>query len=410
MGYLVFKNALLIDGTGKEPIPSASVAVENGLIKEVQTGGKGVFPSAEVIDCKGKTVMPGLIDAHIHLGLTSAEMSELARRNPPGLMAAKMIRNLKESLDQGFTTCRDCGGADAGFRIAVEQKYAVGSRLQVCGPVLSQTGGHGDDRLPAESRAYTPAAMGFTGIVCDGVPAVQRATRELLRQGVDFIKIMAGGGCASPADTPNTSQYSLEELKAIVFEAESAGTYVAAHCYSNRSIRLCAEAGVRTIEHGNLMEAETAKIATKAGCCLVPTLATYEAMTTHGKEWGLPQYVLDKVAMVREAGFESLKHAVDAGMIIGAGSDLACERQIYKGSTLELQARVQGAMGAIVSSTKTNAEILRIADRLGTIEPGKIADIIVIDGNPLEDMSLFCKYEEKIPVIMKEGELYKNKL
>jgi Imidazolonepropionase and related amidohydrolases len=410
MGYLILQNAALFDGTGADVRTGMTVVVEGKKILDVSGAPRTASAGDTVIDCRGKFLMPGLIDGHMHLGLVDPAMSELVRRNPPGLMAAKMFINLKDSLDQGFTTARDCGGTDAGFRIAVERGYAVGSKLIISGPVLCQTGGHADDRVAAEDRPHIPAKIGFTGYVCNGVPEVQQAARDVIRQGADFVKIMAGGGCASPTDPPTTSQYSPAELEAIVFEAESAETYVAAHCYSNRSIRLCAAAGVKTIEHGNLMDADTAKFAKERGSALIPTLPAYEMMYKLADEWGLPDYIRAKVEVVREAGLVAIKNAMDAGMPVGLGTDLSNERHIYCHVALEQQAKVQGNAGALLAATKVNAEILGIADTVGTIEPGKAADMLLLSGDPLADISLFADYEKNLQVIVQDGAVYKNTL
>ncbi|MDR1943925.1 MAG: amidohydrolase family protein [Synergistaceae bacterium] len=408
MAYLILKNVTLFDGTGSDPKSGMNLIVEGDRIVDVTASRKSPSALDTEIDCKGKVMLPGLIDAHMHIGLINPQMSEVVRNNHPGLMAAKMFRNLKDAIEQGFTTARDCGGADKGFKIAVEKGMVPGCRLIVCGPVLCQTGGHADDRMAAEDRPHTPGRIGFTGYVCNGVPEVQKGARDVLRQGSDFIKIMAGGGCASPTDPPTTSQYSPEELRAIVFEAESAETYVAAHCYSNRSIRLCADAGVKTIEHGNLMDLETAKFAASKGSALIPTLPAYEMMYRLADEWGLPDYVRVKVDVVREAGLNAIKNAMETGMAIGLGTDLPNERHIYCGVALEQQAKVQGELGALISATKTNAEILGISDRLGTVEPGKLADMILVSGDPFSDISLFNNYNDNILMIIKGGEVYKN--
>lgn len=408
MSYLILKNATLFDGAGGDLLPNMNVAVRGNRIIEISSAPRTESAGDAVIDCRGKILMPGLIDAHMHLGLVDPAMSEMARRNHPGLLAAKMFINLKESLDQGFTTARDCGGADRGFKIAVEQGYARGSRLIVCGPVLCQTGGHADDRTAAEDRPHTPGKIGFTGYVCNGVSEVRQAARDVLRRGADFVKIMAGGGCTSPTDPPTASQYSPEELSAIVFEAQSAETYVAAHCYSNRSIRLCAGAGCCTIEHGNLMDADTAVYAAERGCVLIPTLPAYEMMHRLADEWGLPDYVRAKVGVVKEAGLEAIRNAMKAGMTVGLGTDLPNERHNYCAVALEEQAKVQGALGALLSATKTNAEILGIAGELGTIETGKLADMILVSGDPFENISLFSDYERNIEVIVQDGRVYKN--
>lgn len=408
MSILVLRNATLFDGTGSSPVSGMDIVIDGEKIIDISSKQKNFSASDTIIDCKGKMLLPGLIDAHMHIGLVNPQMSELTRSNQPGLLAAKMFWNLRESLEQGFTTGRDCGGADAGFKQAVEKGIVPGCRLIVSGPALCQTGGHSDDRTASEDRPHYPGKLGFTGYVCNGVAEVQQASRDVIRRGADFIKIMAGGGCASPTDPPTTSQYSPAELEAIVFEAESAETYVAAHCYSNRSIRLCADAGVYTIEHGNLMDQDTAKFAASKGCALVPTQAAYEMLYELADEWNLPSYVRAKVDIVKEAGLVAIKNAMDAGMTVGFGTDLPCEHHIYNHVSLTQQARVQGELDTLLSATKINAEILGIDNILGTLEVGKLADMILVSGDPFKDISLFKNYKENILLVIKGGEIYKN--
>lgn len=408
MNYTIFKNATLIDGNGGDPRFNVSVSVEDNIIKEISEGER-VSVSAEIVDCKGKTLMPGLIDGHMHLGLIETETVDIVRKNPIGLIAARMFRNLKELLDQGYTSARDLGGADNGFRIAVETGEVVGPRLKVCGPCIAQSGGHGDNRFPSEYRPYYEGSMGFRARMADGVPEVLKACRETLREGSDFIKIMACGGCASPTGGPDACQYTPCEIEAAVSVAENAGTYVAAHCYSDKSIRRCTEAGVRTIEHGNLLERETAKLMAEKGTYLVPTLVTYEMVLEFEKE-SLSKYMCDKFVTCNALGYESIKYAMEEGVKIGGGSDLTARRTKYASGAIFYQAKVQGPMGAIVSFTKTNAEIMGMSDQIGTIEEGKLADIIVLDKDPIAHIDLFKNPEENILVIMQDGKFHKRKI
>ncbi|MDR3669983.1 MAG: amidohydrolase family protein, partial [Holophaga sp.] len=236
----------------------------------------------------------------------------------------------------------------------------------------------------------------------------RRGAREQLRLGVDFIKIMAGGGAASPSDELDTSQYSLEEMQAAVFEAESAGKYVAAHCYSDRGIKLCCKAGIRTIEHCNLMTESSAQAMKAAGAFMVPTMVTYVMISRMGKELGLSDNFVRKINQALEKAENSLTIAKAFGLKIGSGSDLLGPMQTYKGMELELQARVLGPMGALLATTKTNAEIIRREHDLGTIEAGKLADFILVKGDPLKDMTLFQNYQENLTLIIQEGNIYKN--
>lgn len=409
MNTLVLKNAVMIDGTGSDPVPNGSVIVEGERIREVLATAPGRAPShATIIDCKGKTLLPGLVDAHVHVGAVEANLMDQQRQNHTSMLVIRTLKVIRETLDQGFTTIRDAGGADPGFREALQQGLIQGPRLFVAGYPLSQTGGHGDFRLPTDRRPPSEDQAGLATRVCDGVDQVRQAARELLRQGVDHLKVMAGGGAMSPSDELDTSQYSIEELKAIVFEAQSAGTYVMAHVYSSRSIRNAVAAGIRSLEHGNLLDEEAARAIKEAEAFLVPTLVTYEMISQMGKELGIPDNNLRKINIARERSLEALAIAHRMGVKIASGSDLLGPMQIYKGAELELKSRVLGPMGAIVASTKTNAELLRKEKDLGTIEAGKLADLILLDGDPLKEIKLFQQYQEKITLIIQSGRVYKN--
>ncbi|WP_455599962.1 amidohydrolase family protein [Cloacibacillus sp.] len=408
MAYKLFKNANLIDGNGGEIRENISLLVENDHIKEI--GKRISAPYADkTFDCKGNTIMPGLIDAHMHLGLVEIEVINLSRRNAPGLMAARMFKNLREALDQGYTYARDTGGADAGFREAVNLGLAVGPRLKICGAAIAQTGGHGDDRVASETRPYSEPYMGFRSVIADGVPEMLKTARENIRRGADFIKVMCGGGCASPTQGPETSQYTLEELKAAVDVADSVGSYVASHSYSNKSIVLSANAGIRTIEHANLMTKETATLVAQKGAFIVPTQITYEIVIKKSRDL-VAKFIYDKFVSVCERGYEAIHNAMEAGIPIGGGTDLTGENTKYASGAIAYQAKAMGAMGAIVAFTKTNAKILRVEDVTGTLEEGKLADILVVNGNPLDNIDLFKDHRKNLLLIMQGGHVHKNLL
>jgi imidazolonepropionase-like amidohydrolase len=409
MSTLVLKKAVVIDGTGADPIVNGSVVVEDDRIKEILRGRSGQLPSdAQVIDCRNQTLLPGLIDGHVHLGAVDANIMEQQRLYHPSMLVIRTLKVIQEALDQGFTTVRDAGGADAGYREAQRQGLIPGPRIFVSGYALSQTGGHGDFRLPTEVRSPSQDLAGVATRVCDGVDEVRRGAREQLRRGADFIKVMGGGGCMSPSDEIDTSQYSPDELRAAVFEAEAVGTYVAAHVYSSRSVRNCVSAGIRTLEHGNLLDEIAAKAIKDAGAFLVPTLVTYEMISRMGKSLGIPDNNVRKINEARDRGLEALAIAQKLGVKIASGSDLLGPMQRYKGMELELKARVLGPMGAIVATTKMNAELLKKEKDLGTIEAGKLADLILIQGDPLKDITILQQYQEKISLIVQGGRVYKN--
>ena len=403
----LFKNANLLDCTGKDPVDSSWVVVENQLIKEIGAGATvPSFSNAEVIDCKGNTLMPGLIDAHIHLHLFDNDLAEIHRRNYPAMHFVKALAVLKDTGEQGFTTVRDAGGADAGFRVAVQQGLVPGPKITVCGTSLTMTGGHADMRLATEICPPAWASI-MTGVVADGVAEVQKAAREQLRKGVDYLKVMAGGGCGSPADEPDTTQYTLEELVAVVREAKAVKKEVLAHCYSNSSMKLCAEAGIYSIEHGNYLDRETADYLKKQDCWLVPTMTTYFYMSEHGEELGIPAYFLRKMKMVREFAMEAVANAMAAGVRIGSGSDTVGSGQRFKAMELELKSRVMGPMKAILSATRENAKLLKQESQIGTVEVGKCADLLLVKGDPLKDIALF-QNRDNLLAILQDGNFVKK--
>jgi imidazolonepropionase-like amidohydrolase len=275
--------------------------------------------------------------------------------------------------------------------------------------VLSQTGGHGDKRRPSEWTAPLDADIGMLAVIADGVDEVRRAAREQLRHGVDQIKIMASGGAMSPGDALEATQYSVEELRAAVEEARAAGTYVLAHAYSGPAVRRALEAGVRSIEHGNLIDAETAAAIRDAGAFLVPTMATYEAIAREGSRHGIGPHQLRKIDQARAKSVESLAHAYRAGCRIASGSDLLGDMAIYRTHELALKGQVMTPMDVLCSATRVTAELLRLDDRIGTVEPGKEADLIALDGNPLDDLRLF-QDPERLHLVMKGGAVYRQRL
>src|SRR5216684_6541208 len=267
MAITILKSAFLIDCTGKEPADGAAVVIEGERIKDVIRSGK-VGPlkgKVDTLDLKGRTLMPGLTDAHVHMCAVEGNIAEQHRYNPPSLIGAKALRRIEQALQQGFTTVRDAGGADYGFREAVSSGLYPGPRMLVSGRVLSQTGGHGDKRRRAEWIEPIDCCYGMIGVIADGPDEVRKAVREQLRRDVDQIKIMASGGAMSPSDELDTTQFTIGEMRAAVEEARAVGKYVLAHAYSDSAVRNAIEAGVRSIEHGNLIREAAAKAIKDAG-------------------------------------------------------------------------------------------------------------------------------------------------
>jgi imidazolonepropionase-like amidohydrolase len=406
-----FRHATVLPGTGADPVEDATVVVEGAIIQDILSSQAAASVSGEVIDCRGRTLMPGLIDAHVHVCALEVDLSAQRRTYPTSLMAYATGKAIKEALDQGFTTVRDAGGADWGMKEAVDRGLIPGPRMFVSGHPLSQTGGHGDSRTRAENHAGCDcgAAIGMVPNIADGVDEVRRAVRTQLRRGADQIKVMAGGGVASPTDPLESVQYRPDELSAAVAEAQAAGTYVLAHAYTPEAIRAAVEAGVRSIEHGNFLDEATADLMAARGTFLVPTFVTYEKLYEYGRERGLTAAQLAKLDLVLGSGLDGLRRAHQAGVRIGSGSDLLGDLARYKTRELAIKASVLGAHETLVATTKTNAELIGIADEVGTVEPGKRADLLMVNGDPLADIGLL-QDQDNLLVIVKAGEIYKRQI
>ena len=410
MTSYVFSGGRFLDPRRDDLQDNISVLIEDGAVKEVADRPIS-SPSATPIDLRGRTLMPGLIDAHIHVVLTEVNLRLLADV-PLTLLAAKGSVAMRAMLHRGFTTLRDTGGADYGIKAAVEQGLFEGPRLFIAGQPLSQTGGHADNRLRTQDREFCACCSGlsWTARVADGVPEVIKATRDELRKGADHIKIMVSGGVASQADPLESLQYRIDEIEAAVDEATRWGTYVCAHAYSAKAIHRAVTAGVRTIEHGNLIDSPTAQLMADRGAYLVPTLVAYDALKRRGRDYGLSSYSLAKNELVLHAGLRSLEIARSAGVKIGFGSDLLGQLQNDHCSEFTLRREAMSAQDIIRSATLINAEILRQEGQLGELIPGAHADLLVVDGDPYRDISLFQDQGRHIAAIMLGGRFVKNHL
>ncbi|MBW1687183.1 MAG: amidohydrolase family protein [Deltaproteobacteria bacterium] len=410
MPQILFRNANLLDTQAGRTLPGHSVLVEDERIVELREGEIRA-PDAQAIDVGGRTLMPGLIDAHVHAAITTMNLAAMAQR-PLTLVAIEAAKILEGMLRRGFTSVRDAGGADRGMAQAVERGLIAAPRLFYSGRALSQTGGHGDFGPLEDAPALCACAIRSSGLshVADGVSAVRKAAREELRRGAHQIKIMASGGVASPSDPIWNLQYSGEEMRAIVEEAQSWRTYALAHAYTPEAISRAVEAGVRSIEHGNLLDTATAARMHEAGAYLVPTLVTYFAIDELGRALGCPAASVAKVKDVLDAGLASLETAKAAGVPMGFGTDLLGETHEQQSREFSIRAQVLSQAEILRSATVVNAEILNRSGELGVISPGALADLLVVDGDPLENLSLLEKQGKHLPVIMKGGQLFVNRL
>ena len=410
MSVILLRNARLLDPTAADLAGGMSVLVEGDRIREVSSrpiaAGK-----ATVIDCGGRTLMPGLIDCHAHVFLSEVSLRYLESM-PLTLMTARGAALMRAMLDRGFTTVRDTGGADWGIREAVALGHLPGPRLFIAGRAIGQTGGHSDSRRRTDSGASCGCAnaMAFVKAIADGVSEIRKVVREQLRQGADHIKLMVSGGVASPYDPLDSLQYTRDEIRAAVEEAAAFKKYVCAHAYPAEAIARAVECGVRVIEHGNLIDAPTATLLAYRDAFLVPTLVAYDAINRHGARWGMGAENLEKNTLVLEAGRRSLQIAKDAGVRMAYGSDLLGQLQPDQSREFLLRAEVLSPREIIHSATIVGAELLGRAGELGVVAPGALADILVVDGNPLEDLGLFQDQGARLSVIMSGGRLYKNRL
>ncbi len=411
MAVTVFKRAHLFDGFSRDIRPNMGVVVEDDVIREVFEGEPRVRADI-TIDCQGKTLMPGLIDAHVHILATDVDLASLDKMQK-SLLYAQSRHILEGMLSRGFTTIRDAGGADAGFAAAVEQGFIDGPRMFVAGAALSQTGGHADMRARANYGCACCSLAGgsILGRIADGVPDVRHAARDELRMGANHIKVMASGGAASPTDPIENTQYSLDELRAIVEEAQAWNTYVMGHAYTPRAIIRAIECGVRSIEHGNLIDDSAATRMKELDAYLVPTLVSSDTLVRFGVELGSPPESMRKIRQVRDKGIASLDIARRCGTKIGFGTDiLGLKLHNYQGEEFLLRSRVEDPVDTLISATSINAEMMMQKGKIGEIAAHARADILVVNGEPLRDPATFNQHGTNIDVIMKDGRFFKNTL
>ena len=385
---ILLQNATLTEAHGV-PRPGHHVLIEDDRIAAISDSPIAAPPDATVIDLAGRHLLPGLVDAHVHVVASLADLAANAAQ-PSSLAALRAGRLITAMLDRGFTTVRDVGGADAGFAQAIAEGTVHGPRLVVSGKALSQTGGHCDSRARSDNRPWYEQRVGAMGRLVDGVDGLRRAAREELRGGAHFIKIMANGGIASPTDPIHALQYSEDEIRAVVEEARNAGTYVSAHLYTDAAIRRAVECGVHSLEHCNLITADTARLAARHGCVAVPTLITYEILATEGASMGLPPDSVAKIETVRSAGLESLQIMADAGLAMAYGSDLLGGMQRHQSGEFALRAAVLPASEVLASATTVAASLCGLDGQVGVLTPGAYADLIVVDADPLHDLSVLA--------------------
>jgi imidazolonepropionase-like amidohydrolase len=402
MPALLFRDARLVDGLRDEPVDGVDVLIDAGRIAELGTRLRAPKrDDLRVVALGGLTLMPGLIDAHVHP--TAAEVIEDFQRPMPASLRALHARaNLEAMLRRGFTSVRDAGGCDSGLRAATEQGLIDGPRLFVAGKALSQTGGHGDERTVTDGDPPDGAYPGEFARIADGVDAVRLAARQELRRGADQIKICASGGVMSATDPVDMTQYGEDEIRAIVDEAASRRTYVMAHAYGADAIARAVRCGVRSIEHGNLVDAAAAGVVVEHDAYVVPTMVAYEGLDRHGRAAGVDAWRLSKNDEVRRAGLDAFAILRAAGARVGFGTDLLGSLHAMQPLEFEIRAAVETAADIVRSATSVNADLLRRAD-LGRVTVGATADLIVVDGDPLADVTVLARPDDALRMVVVEG-------
>ena len=409
-GYYHFKNLKLLDPRFDEARDGYEILVEGDRFREVYDGPLK-SSDATVIDCGGRVMMPGLIDCHVHCMHSEVYMRRM-EEVPLTLATARAAVRLRSMLDRGFTTVRDTGGTDWGVKAGVDQGLIVGPRLFIAGRSIGPTGGHSDGRRRTDNGpiCFCCNAQAYLRIVVDGPEDVRRVVREQMRQGCDHVKIMVSGGVASPYDPLDSLQFSVPEIQAAVEEAEAFGRYTLAHAYAAEAIDRAVSNGVRTIEHGNLIDDARAKLMAEKGAYLVANIVTYVAMKERAAQYGMPPENLEKNELVLEGGYRSLEICKRNGVKVAYGSDLLGALLEDQSREFSIRTSVVSPIEVIRSATLIGAEVLRRPGKLGVIEPEAWADLILVDGDPLKDITLLEGQGRNMPVIMKGGVFHKNTL
>ena len=407
MSDLLITDATLLDVATGTQHPGSSVRIAGERIAAVALGRTlDDSGTSRHVDARGLTLMPGLIDAHVHAVLTTLDLHALAHR-PATRLGIEAKDVLEGMLRRGFTTVRDAGGLDRGMQEALDAGLVRGPRVFRSGRVLSQTGGHGDTHPPSNEPHLCAGEVVSTQFahIADGPDAVRRAVREELKGGAHQIKVMAGGGVATPSDPIDMVQYTAEEIRVAVQEAASRRTYAFAHAYVPDAIIQAAEAGVRSIEHGNLLDERAAAVMAEHGTFLVPTLVVYEQIAELGRQWGFPAESLTKLEHVQTAGQRAIRLALDAGVRVGFGTDLLGETHPAQSRELLLRSAVQPPIDVLRSATLVNADLLGRSDELGVVAAGAYADLLLVAGNPLEDLEALTRHEETIRAVVRNGDV-----
>jgi len=406
-GPVAIVGARLIDGSGSEPLDDATLIFEGERIVAVGRGASVAVPAdATVIEAHGKTLLPGLIDCHVHFRGQWGYDILRGLLTPPSLDTLYAVANARATLEAGITTVRDAGGTPAAVKIAIERGIFAGPRMLVAVSFLSQTGGHGDSFMPCCIDLGDNLPPDIPAGVVDGVDAMRGATRRILRAGAAWITLCTSGGVLSPADSPESAQFTVDEIATAVYEAAAQGKRCMAHAQSTRGIKNALEAGIASIEHGIFLDDEAIEMMVKRGVYLVPTLVAPQDVIdlAEARPGLLPDYAIQKAREVIGAHRQSFRRAVAAGVKVAMGTDSGVGP--HGGNARELALMVEHGgmtpMQAIVASTRSAAELLRLDDSVGTLAVGKYADLLLVDGDPLADITLLAQ-PDQLAMVIKGG-------
>ncbi|MCI4437005.1 MAG: amidohydrolase family protein [Ignisphaera sp.] len=418
---LVLDNVRVVDVERGSVIENGVIVVDGKVIRDVGSRGSVEIPkNAKVIDCRRCTAIPGLIDAHLHL--SGSRIGDFIKETlivSYETRVARAVKDLENLINAGFTTVVDAGGLIAlGLKQAVDEWSIAGPRIVAAGPVISQTFGHADTHFLPMWLVDVRSPLhikGFEALICDGIDECRKTARYALRMGSDFIKICTTGGVLSQRDRPEYRQFTVEEIRAIVEEAEAAGRWVHAHAEGSKGIVNALKAGVKVIAHADMIDDEGINLALERKAVVVPTLAVSEHIISYGKEVGLPDWAIEKESELYKHHVENIRRAYRAGVKLATGTDFWGGTKAFKhgDNALEIVLFVEkvgmSPMEALRSATIIAAEVAGLENVVGSLKPGKYADIVLVDGNPLDNPRILLD-KERIVMVIKEGRIVKNVL